>query len=1173
VTCDGGAGAVATPTNTAFAAGSSSAQRASSQAYGSALVFGCSAGYSGTVTYTCGQSGQFSAQGQCAAVTCDGGAGAVATPTNTAFAAGSSSAQRASSQAYGSALVFGCSVGHIGNITYTCTADGFFNVTAAGLCTSVNCDGSTVRRPSYCDPTPHGTGMQSSGQPMGSTIIFDCSIGFNGTVTYTCGGSGLFTTKDTCTPLQVVVGTSSQHCVLASGLSHHVELVATGNNGLHTPRDLAFSPTHIELLWVANNATDSLTLINTTAGPNSAVALEDRAPFHYMDQISALAFAPNGFFATCQDSRNTYDGRQSANDFMGPTLYDGSFSELVNSRAQPCDLTDPHTTCFFTHFDMLHETPQCKGIAHDHETVTPFGNVYWVFDGHDNMLVRYDFQEPHGPGSLDHSRASIRRFEDVVLTPVPGLPSHLMMDPSERVIYIADTGTGRVLRVDPDSGRFLRNARWNYTIYSSMASTFEYSIYTCTRQDVFASGLHQPVGLHVDANFVYVSEYATSRIVVFDKSSGARVSHIDTGAVGLLGIAMDARGQLWFADGTNSTVGKIVVDTPCAAMHSTAHGPSRLSWAPNISCDVQPLQQTATDTARWHDLAFLNTHDANSFPPNYPANYSNMTVDQCDLVNFDILLMEGYICHICLPDPCRNGGRCVHHSGTYTMGGFSCNCAGTQHHGDICQFSSPLSSLGPAVQPQPRPQPVQQPIPQPVQQPVPQPVPQPAPQPQPAQSAEVLATIAVPGAVRADEFVVQVLTQLPAGASVQVTKYEQTATASATMPGTIDTFQAGFAAWSEFIAGTAAAAGVPSSAVTISGVADSGSSRRVLVNVDRRRHMQTDGVTITYDIISTDPSTAAAVATKLGQPSAFTVALVSSINAAGAAIPPLTQSDVVVAKPQFKTAIAYTVSIDAEDASSASTLATTIAATTLDERTMINLADAARMFGTPPVTSVVVTNNRAALISQTSSADSEAATLPTVQSKSGNMGLYITLAAGCAIAMAAAGMCGCLRKLRKGRARERCSPGQRTQYGTQGKDDSPSKQTVSGMDIEAPRSHVAVTPTLPAERRRHAPREDFVSIRRAKSGFGMVLQEGCYVSHVDAGGQADRSGLKVGSVIRSVDGNAVTKLADAVRLLQQFRYREVVRVGFMPPPRMRMTRRSGRGETVRSRTPPPRQTR
>merc|ERR1712146_249058 len=150
---------------------------------------------------------------------------------------------------------------------------------------------------------------------------------------------------------------------------------------------------------------------------------------------------------------------------------------------------------------------------------------------------------------------------------------------------------------------------------------------------------------------------------------------------------------------------------------------------------------------------------------------------------------------------------------------------------------------------------------------------------------------------------------------------------------------------------------------------------------------------------------------------------------------------------------------------------------------------------------------------------------------------------------------------------DRCSPSQETQYGTKRPDGSRSKQVVSGADIEAPGAHTAVVPTRPAERRRPGPREEVVSIRRGKSGFGMVLQEGCYVSHVDAGGHADRSGLKVGSVIRSVDGSAVTKLADAVRLLQQYKYREVAQVGVMPPPRMRMSRRSGRGETARPSTP------
>ena len=43
--------------------------------------------------------------------------------------------------------------------------------------------------------------------------------------------------------------------------------------------------------------------------------------------------------------------------------------------------------------------------------------------------------------------------------------------------YIADTGSGRVLRMNPDSGQFVRNARHNFTIYSSFSETFEYSMY------------------------------------------------------------------------------------------------------------------------------------------------------------------------------------------------------------------------------------------------------------------------------------------------------------------------------------------------------------------------------------------------------------------------------------------------------------------------------------------------------------------------------------------------------------------------------------------------------------------------------------------------------------------------------------------------------------------------
>ena len=148
------------------------------------------------------------------------------------------------------------------------------------------------------------------------------------------------------------------------------------------------------MLWVANNNTDDLTIIDMELGVTSAMTLRDRAPFHYMERISSLSFDSRGYFATCQESRNSYDDLMVPNDFMGPTLYDGKFSELVNSRAQPCDIDDDSSTCYFTHIDMLHETPMCMGIAHDNEDVTPFGHVYWLFDGMNGTLNRFDFQEP-----------------------------------------------------------------------------------------------------------------------------------------------------------------------------------------------------------------------------------------------------------------------------------------------------------------------------------------------------------------------------------------------------------------------------------------------------------------------------------------------------------------------------------------------------------------------------------------------------------------------------------------------------------------------------------------------------------------------------------------------------------------------------------------------------------
>ena len=49
------------------------------------------------------------------------------------------------------------------------------------------------------------------------------------------------------------------------------------------------------------------------------------------------------------------------------------------------------------------------GIVHDPETETSYGSVFWQIDGWNEELVRFDFQKPHGPGSMEHAVAAVRR--------------------------------------------------------------------------------------------------------------------------------------------------------------------------------------------------------------------------------------------------------------------------------------------------------------------------------------------------------------------------------------------------------------------------------------------------------------------------------------------------------------------------------------------------------------------------------------------------------------------------------------------------------------------------------------------------------------------------------------------------------------------------------------------
>lgn len=137
--------------------------------------------------------------------------------------------------------------------------------------------------------------------------------------------------------------------------------IASATDGLSGPRDVAFAPTPgLQLgafaegrafetgpdeAWVANAYGHSVSIVTAVgASTPSVLTRRDRGWYHYMVNISALAFAGpsetngNGYFATCQANSNDYTGLKDPNYFQGPSLYSLSneHPNLVNAAGDEC---------------------------------------------------------------------------------------------------------------------------------------------------------------------------------------------------------------------------------------------------------------------------------------------------------------------------------------------------------------------------------------------------------------------------------------------------------------------------------------------------------------------------------------------------------------------------------------------------------------------------------------------------------------------------------------------------------------------------------------------------------------------------------------------------------------------------------------------------------------------
>ncbi len=359
------------------------------------------------------------------------------------------------------------------------------------------------------------------------------------------GGAGSDAGGDAAPILAPEIGTGDH-----SPASVTLTIVAGPQDDLQAPRDLAFNPRVPDDLWVVNYDDDSVVIIHdaSTDSPDPEYMKDwygDPSGFpanHFMAEPSAIAFGADetsedpppagvggvpGTFATCGESRNTYDDQAPANDFMGITLWSSDPSVFANA---------PGHLGLGSHLDMLHNGPYCMGVAHID------ANAYWAFAGRardpdvpacgltcsfvsEAALVRYDLNEDNGVGNDDHSDGGAYQYVTGEVDYVRGVPSHLTYDATRELLYIADTGNRRIVALDTTTGTI-------GTALQPLEPMLAYNVVNdAVLTDVVpeaAAVLERPSGLDLHNDLLYVTDNATGMIHAFNLD-GTLVNCLDTG--------------------------------------------------------------------------------------------------------------------------------------------------------------------------------------------------------------------------------------------------------------------------------------------------------------------------------------------------------------------------------------------------------------------------------------------------------------------------------------------------------------------------------------------------------------------------------------------------------------------------------------------------------------------
>lgn len=317
----------------------------------------------------------------------------------------------------------------------------------------------------------------------------------------------------------------------------NVKTIVDADDGLREPRDLDFNPEVPGELWIVNRGDDS----TVTVSDGVAIKRIDPYAMHFMEEVSSISFAKNDRFATCQESRNTYNDQGAPNDFMGPALW--SSDPDVFAKSNPTAV-QANGFDLGSHLDMLHESPLCMGIAWEKE------NLYFTFDGMDGTISRYDFAQDHGPGFDDHTDGVIERFVDVDVLRVADVPSHMVFARDSGELFVADTGNARIGVLDPSTASLRSTLQGFETPVMQMEGAS-----WATLVDAEEGELEAPSGIALADDVLYVTDNATSRITAFGLD-GERLDWLDLDAPAgsLMGLRMSAEGSLFVVDNLGERV-------------------------------------------------------------------------------------------------------------------------------------------------------------------------------------------------------------------------------------------------------------------------------------------------------------------------------------------------------------------------------------------------------------------------------------------------------------------------------------------------------------------------------------------------------------------------------------------------------------------------------------------